>query len=143
MDQFHKRQIKKRYLALVHGKLRKPFGSIKGAVKSLDSEKFNKFVKAKWAESDYRVLEEHNGYCLVEVFTETGRANQIRIHFSAIGHPLVGERKYAFARDFSLKFRRTALHAASILWKHPITKKFVQVKAPMPEDMRLFMEAHR
>ena len=142
MEGFHKRLITKRYLAFVHGSLRKRFGTIKRAVRSLDQQKYNKFVKSKWAESEYRVLEQKNGYSFVEIFTETGRANQIRIHFSAIGHPLLGERKYAFARDFSLKFKRTALHAASITWRHPITKKIIEVKAPMPQDMQIFKDMH-
>lgn len=143
VEEFHKRLITKRYLALAQGRFKKPFGSIKKAVKSFDRQKFNKFSKAKWAETEYRVLEQRNGYSLVEIFTQTGRTNQIRIHFSGIGHPLVGERKYAFARDFSLKFRRTALHAASVSWRHPLTKKMVEVKAPLPEDMRLFMATHQ
>ena len=46
----------------------------------------------------------------------TGRTNQIRIHFAKIGHPLVGEDKYAFRRDFALRFRRTALHALRLEW---------------------------
>ncbi|MCX5681235.1 MAG: RluA family pseudouridine synthase [Candidatus Omnitrophica bacterium] len=142
MEEFHQRSIEKHYLALVQGRLKKCSGSIKGAVKSFDRQKFNKFSKAKWAQTDYRVLEQRSGYSLTEVLTETGRTNQIRIHFSEMGHPLVGERKYAFAKDFSLKFRRTALHAALIVWRHPLTKKMIEVTAPLPEDMRLFMETH-
>lgn len=143
MEEFHRRRITKRYLALVHGKLKKPFGTIQGAVKSFDQKRFNRHAKARWAESEYRVLEQRNGYSLVEIFTETGRANQIRIHFSdLLRHPLVGERKYAFARDYTLKFRRTALHAANVKWRHPVTKKTIEVKAPMPQDMKDFLTLH-
>lgn len=142
MEEFHKRRITKRYLALVQGRLRKPVGSIKRAIKSFDRQRFNPRAKPKPAESDYRILEQRNGYSLVEIFTETGRANQIRIHFSAIGHPLVGERKYAFAKDYRLKFRRTALHASMVIWRHPKTKKLIEIKTPMPQDMRDFLASN-
>ena len=60
-------------------------------------------------------MERRKLFSIVEVEPLTGRTNQIRIHFSKIGHPLVGERKYAFARDYDVKFKRTALHAKSQL----------------------------
>lgn len=142
MNEFHKRRITKRYLALVQGRLKKPVGSIKRAIKSFDRQRFNPRAKPKPSESDYRVLEQRNGYSLVEIFTETGRANQIRIHFSAIGHPLVGERKYAFAKDYRLRFRRTALHASMIIWRHPRTKKSIEIKTSMPQDMRDFLATY-
>ena len=69
----------------------------------------------------------------------TGRTNQIRIHFSQAGNPLVGERKYAFARDYALKFRRTALHAASLEWRHPVSHRKICVKSDLPEDMGKFI----
>lgn len=142
MDEFHQRLIKKCYLALVHGKMRERAGVIKRPVQSFEEQKFSRFVKPKWAVTEYHVLEQRNGYSLTEIFIETGRTNQIRIHFSQMGHPLLGERKYAFARDFLLKFRRTALHAASITWRHPITKKMIETQAPLPDDMQLFINTH-
>jgi 23S rRNA pseudouridine1911/1915/1917 synthase len=142
MDEFHQNAIKKRYWALVHGRIKQPVGLIKGAIASFDEQKFNRFAKPKWAVTEYNVLEQRNGYSLTEVSTQTGRSNQIRIHFSQMGHPLVGERKYAFAKDFLLKFRRTALHAAAIFWRHPLTKQMIEAQAPLPDDMRLFMETH-
>ena len=142
MDEFHQKIIKKSYLALVHGKLRERSGVIKRPVQSFDEQKFTRFSKAKWAVTAYHVVEQRNGYSLTEISTETGRTNQIRIHFSQMNHPLLGERKYAFAKDFLLKFRRTALHASSITWHHPITKKIIETQALLPEDMRLFMDTH-
>jgi 23S rRNA pseudouridine1911/1915/1917 synthase len=70
----------------------------------------------------------------------TGRTNQIRIHFSETGHPLVGDRKFAFARDYTLKFRRTALHAASLGWTHPVSRKKVYVQSELPQDMMEFLK---
>ena len=142
MEEFHRRRIKKRYWALVQGKMKKPSGVITAPVQSLEERRFARFSRPKWAQSAYRVLKEKSGYSLLEVQTETGRTNQIRIHLSTLGHPLVGERKYAFAKDFPLKFRRTALHAASVAWRHPLTNKVIETHAPLPEDMRVFMETH-
>jgi len=65
----------------------------------------------------------------------TGRTNQIRIHLKSIGHPLLGESLYVFRKDFELKFKRVALHATYIRFTHPVTKKILEFKSPMPEDM--------
>lgn len=92
------------------------------------------------AVTDYKVLEQRKFFSIVEVEPVTGRTNQIRIHFSQTGHPLVGERKYALGRDAVVKFKRTALHAAEIAWPHPETGKTIRVQAPMPEDLKRFLE---
>jgi Pseudouridylate synthases, 23S RNA-specific len=68
-----------------------------------------------------------------------GRTNQIRIHFSKIGHPLVGEDKYAFRKDFALRFRRTALHAWRLQWPQPRTGKITVVQSPLAKDMAEFL----
>jgi len=79
-------------------------------------------------------------YSIVEVEPVTGRTNQIRIHFQQSGYPLVGERKYAFARDYSLKFNRVALHAASVEWRDNIDGQYIRVEASLPKDMQEFMQ---
>ena len=86
----------------------------------------------------YKIIEIRRGFTVVEVHPVTGRTNQIRIQFSEIGHPLVGERKYAFGKDFQLKFRRTALHAGSLSFKHPVFKNKIKIQSPLPEDMEQF-----
>ena len=64
----------------------------------------------------------------------TGRTNQIRIHFAKIGHPLVGEDKYAFRRDFALRFRRTALHALRLEWPQMTAGgPMIKAQAPLPQ----------
>ncbi|MBF0533068.1 MAG: RNA pseudouridine synthase, partial [Candidatus Omnitrophica bacterium] len=72
----------------------------------------------KLAITRYRVLEQLPRFAVLEAEILTGRTNQIRIQFSQAGHPLVGERKYAFARDYSLKFHRSALHSRVLEWKN-------------------------
>ena len=128
IEAFRERRVKKRYLALVQGFPSRPQGLI------------NKRIEGKEALTYYRVLEKRKeGFSIVEVSPVTGRTNQIRIHFKALGHPLVGERKFAFGRDFPLKFKRAALHAQYLEFNHPVTGKRLSFYAEMPEDMKNFL----
>jgi len=77
---------------------------------------------------------------VVKVEPITGRTNQIRIHFAKIGHPLVGEDKYAFRRDFELRFRRTALHALRLEWPSLDGGRMIRAQAPLPPDMADFLK---
>lgn len=92
------------------------------------------------AVTHYRVLERFEGFSVVEVRPVTGRTNQIRIHFSQIGHPLLGERLYALGRDFPVKFRRLALHAAQLSWRDPRSGRTVTAVSPLAPDMQNFLK---
>lgn len=70
----------------------------------------------------------------------TGRTHQIRIHFRDIGHPLLGERLYAFRKDFQVDCKRLALHLNEVRWQQPITHKKVMVTSDLPEDMKAFLK---
>lgn len=128
MDKFKEHKIKKNYLAFVHGHLNKKIGIIDAP------------VEHKRAITKYKVLEQRNNFSVVEVEAITGRTNQIRVHFKAIGHPLVGERRFAFAKDYELKFRRAALHAAKIEFSHPLTNKALSFSSPLSQDMKGLLE---
>ncbi len=138
MDVFQRKEIKKRYIAFVHGRLERREGSLKSYIQDLDQRRYHGYSKGKPAITHYRVLQQKKKFGVVEVHPVTGRTNQIRIQFAQIGHPLVGERKYTIARDFSLKFRRVALHAQTLEWRHPITKEVIKVTADLPNDMEEF-----
>jgi 23S rRNA pseudouridine1911/1915/1917 synthase len=140
MQAFKDKQVRKQYVAFVHGHLKPPEGKIRIPVKDFNQRKFNPNAPAQSALTHYKVLHYHKNFTAVDVVPITGRTNQIRIHFSKIGYPLVGEDKYAFRKDFVLRFRRTALHAAKLEWPHPVTGKMISVEAPLPEDMVKFME---
>ncbi|MDP8265044.1 MAG: RNA pseudouridine synthase [Candidatus Aceula lacicola] len=142
MDAFKSRQVGKKYAAIVQGVLKKKSGQIKSVIKDFDAQKYRSRVKGRFAETDYRVLDQGRDFSFLEVFPKTGRTNQIRIHLSQMGHPLVGERKYAFAKDYLLKFRRIALHAYTLECQNPMTKKMIKVTAPLPEDMEKFLSNH-
>ncbi|MCK5581672.1 MAG: RluA family pseudouridine synthase [Candidatus Omnitrophica bacterium] len=135
MQEFHKREVQKRYIAFVRGQISPKKGEIEKAIR--DHHRQN--VAAKMAVTRYKVTGSKPGFSVVEVWPKTGRTNQIRIHFSDMGHPLLGERVYAFRRDFPVKFRRLALHAKEVVFRHPVSKKQVHVTASLPKDMREFL----
>lgn len=139
MEEFKDREIKKVYEAFVHGHPKRKKASISKPIKSLDQKKF-KQTRAKPALTNYQVKKTCEHFSVVEAEPVTGRANQIRIHFKDIGHPLVGERKYAIARDYPVKFKRVALHASRLEFIDPHSQQHVIVDAPLAEDMREFLE---
>jgi 23S rRNA pseudouridine1911/1915/1917 synthase len=128
---FRNRLVNKQYIAFVHGKLPQPLGLINWA------------IEGKNALTKYRVIQEKSAYSVVEVFPVTGRTNQIRIHFKHIQHPLVGEDKFAFRKDFALRAKRVCLHGKYLEFKHPQTAKVVVVKSALPQDMQKFLDDHQ
>jgi len=86
--------------------------------------------------TQYRVVTRRPGFTVVKAKPITGRTNQLRIQFKEISHPILGESVYAFRKDFSLKFRRLALHSYKISFVHPMTKELVEYTSEIPEDMK-------
>jgi len=85
----------------------------------------------------YKVLKEFNSISLVEFKLETGRTHQIRVHSSAIGHPILGDTLYG---NVSPLIARQALHSHITSFIHPITKERVTYVAEIPEDFRKIIE---
>lgn len=137
---FQEKRVKKQYIAFVHGRVERSQGSIRIPVKDFYQRKFQRNAPAQSALTHYEVLDYYKQFTVVSVMPVTGRTNQIRIHFSKIGHPLVGEDKYAFRKDFELRFRRTALHAAKLEFPQPTTGKMIKVESPLAADMEAFLE---
>jgi 23S rRNA pseudouridine1911/1915/1917 synthase len=127
MDQFHNRQVGKKYLSFVQGRPKKQTGFI--TYKLEGNEAGTKYQIVKYYPA---------GYSLVEVEPVTGRTNQIRLHFKMIGHPVVGERKFAFARDYPVKAKRLMLHSSFISFVHPGTNEPVSFSSNLPQDMLSF-----
>lgn len=142
MQEFKLRKVKKRYIALIQGRLENKKGTIKSYISSsfnLGNRFFKK--KPKLAVTSYNLIKSGKDFSLVEVWLLTGRTNQIRIHFKQLGHPLLGERQYAFGKDFALKFRRLALHASNIEFIHPVSHKRLAVASYLPDDMQDFINS--
>ncbi len=131
MEEFRQKKIKKIYIAFIQGRLPKDEGSIGYP------------VEGRSAVTKYKIIEKRNDFSVVEIVPLTGRTNQIRIHFKQIGHPLVGEAKFAFRRDFKLKAKRLCLHAKMLEFFHPTTKKAISLIAPLPPDMEDFLKKHQ
>ncbi|MBI2150638.1 MAG: RluA family pseudouridine synthase, partial [Acidobacteria bacterium] len=94
---FQERQIQKTYLALVHGKPRRPAGTIElsvGRHPTIRTKMTAAKASGRPAYSEYQVLQEFRGFALLKVKIKTGRTHQIRVHLSAIGHPVVGDEVY-------------------------------------------------
>lgn len=124
---FKERKIKKIYCAFVQGRIPK------------DKNLLNFPLEGKPAVTEYEVKERKRDFTVLEVIPHTGRTNQIRLHFKLIGHPLVGEKKFAFRRDYQLKANRLCLHARSLEFVHPVTKRLVAVSVDLPRGMQNFL----
>jgi len=130
MEEFKSRKVRKTYIAFAQGVLARNQGEIKTPVEGLS------------AITKYRVIQNKKDFSVVEISPLTGRTNQIRIHFKAIQHPLVGETKFVFRRDFKLRFRRVCLHAKGLEFTHPITKNNIVLTADLPSDLKKFLDSH-
>jgi RluA family pseudouridine synthase len=123
----------KHYYALVEGIPDKPEDTIKSWLTEDSSQKVRSAGKgdnAKLAITHYKIIRKFRDHALLDVFTETGRKNQIRVHLSEIGHPLVGDRRYGASAEF---VRRIRLHACSLSFPHPVTGEMTTIKSRMPE----------
>ena len=130
--------LERKYLAFLEGKVEKPAGAVQSWLvenpKSLKMNSFQEEVKdGQLAITHYKVLGYyHRGrypYTQVEFSLETGRKNQIRVHALDLGHPIAGDEKYQADTD---PIRRLALHAATLVFRHPFTNKTVRIKSPLP-----------
>jgi 23S rRNA pseudouridine1911/1915/1917 synthase len=144
--QFQMRQIEKKYLALVHGIVRDEARSIILPIGRHEAERKKMGVrtrKGREAETTYRVLRRLDGYTLLEVSPTTGRTHQIRVHLSAIGHPVVGDTLYGGRRERKtrLKAPRQLLHAWKLSFTHPGAGHRIEVTAPLPADFQNALES--
>ncbi len=129
------RDADKVYFAVVHGTLETKSGAISGYLAE-DEDQFVRVVGpevgGKWAETRYRVAGESPRFSGVEVQLETGRKNQIRVHFASIGHAVVGDPKYG------RKGRgpgRMALHAMHLEFDHPFSGRRMVFDSPVPNEI--------
>lgn len=130
LREFQEHKITKRYIAFVHGLPARREGQISFS------------IEGKRAVTRYKIIEQRSNYSVMEVMPVTGRTNQIRIHFKELGHPLVGETKFAFRKDFTLRFKRVCLHAQEIGLQHPMTHAPLQISIPLAQDLQKFLVSH-
>ncbi len=163
--QFERRQVDKRYLALVHGEMETLADVLEfpiGPHPSREKGYREKYVVrhdelGKHSVTIFRVRERYKGYTLVELELKTGRTHQIRVHLSHIGHPIVGDDMYG-GRALALSdivppheappggepiLARQALHATVLAFTHPVSAEPMRFIAPLPPDMAAAVRALR
>lgn len=125
-------QVDKRYYAIVEGVPLKDKAEIKSRLsetKSLKVYSNRHSADGKLSVTKYRVLKKGSQYSLLEILLETGRKNQIRVHLSDIGHPVVGDKKYGAKTN---TFSRLGLHAYLLSFKHPATGALLRFESKLP-----------
>ncbi len=138
-DAFRNRIVDKVYHALVQGHMDPTTGTIDAPIDRHPKEDHRFAVVATGKESitHYEVIEFYRGVSMVKIELETGRTHQIRVHFSALHHPLVGDTTYAADPVLakSLGMSRPWLHATELRFAHPITGQKLEFQAPYPADL--------
>ncbi len=129
-------KIEKEYVALIKGKLQNQKGTIDLPIARIDQKGIKRCVSddGQRAVTHYAQLKHREPYTLVSVKLETGRTHQIRVHFSHLGFPLVGDELYG--GDISI-MKRQALHCKSVTFTHPITHENITVTSKIPDDFIL------
>jgi 23S rRNA pseudouridine1911/1915/1917 synthase len=132
--QIKQRSIKKGYLALVRGHLSPQRGAIEAPIgrHPKDRKRMAVVSGGREARTEYRVIKYFDDYTLVEAMPETGRTHQIRVHFSAIGHPIFGDHIYG---KKSPLLGRQFLHAHRLGFRLPSSGKYVEFRAELPIDL--------
>ncbi len=125
--------IDRNYVAVLEGNLRQDEGVVKSYLG--ETSRFEVYSTQepgeglRLATTRYKVLARGNGYTLVEFSLDTGRKNQIRVHAKELGHPIAGDRKYGAK---SSPINRLALHARTLRFAHPITRRDMNFETPVP-----------
>jgi 23S rRNA pseudouridine1911/1915/1917 synthase len=134
--------VRRGYLALVHGVVADETGEIESPI-GVDPEAAHLRVsgdgEGRPARTRFRVVERLPSATLLELELDTGRTHQIRVHLSALGHPLVGD--LAYQGEAHPLLARQALHAARLSFLHPLTREPITLRASLPADLAAVLAA--
>ena len=164
--QFARREVKKTYIALVHGRVKRDQGTIAARI-SRDrvrrTRMTTRLAGGREAVSHYRVVRRiessYGKFTLLEVRIDTGRTHQIRVHMASIGHPVVGDRLYGAPGELqqragptkkekdaasgtsarTISLARNFLHAAELELAHPRTGKRIALQSALPAELQNFL----
>jgi 23S rRNA pseudouridine1911/1915/1917 synthase len=158
-EQFASREVKKTYIALVHGWPKKDRGTITASISRDPVRRIRMTTRGSGgrdAVSHYSVirrLESPFGkFALVEVKIDTGRTHQIRVHMASLGHAVVGDALYGAPREMrarrgratdeggAIALSRNFLHSAQLELTHPRTGEKIALKSPLPPELQAFLE---
>ncbi len=155
--QFANKTTEREYRAIVWGVFKSPEGIIEASLgrSKSDRKKVAVVKEGKYAVTEYEVLEQYTYLALLRLRLRTGRTHQIRVHLAHIHHPVFGDETYggrkiatggvdgkkkAEAANLLERISRQALHAKSLGFVHPATKKFMRFDSELPEDMKEVLE---
>jgi 23S rRNA pseudouridine1911/1915/1917 synthase len=151
-SQFVRRQVKKKYIALVHGWLRLDRGTVSTSI-SRDRVRRTRMTTlrsgGREAITHYtvkrRLDSQYGKFTLLEVQIDTGRTHQIRVHLASLRHPVVGDTLYGAPREIrtktiSLALSRNFLHAAALQFQHPRSREQLSFAAPLPAELADFLQ---
>jgi len=149
VEEFGTRKVEKTYLALLHGKVKGENGRIELPV-SRDLHRRSRMTarrrEGRQARTDWHVRLRLGAFTFIEADLHTGRTHQIRVHFSALGYPVVGDTLYGAPRQERIASHllpplgRNFLHATRIAFGHPRTGKRVEFRAPVPEELSSYLK---
>jgi 23S rRNA pseudouridine1911/1915/1917 synthase len=149
--QFAAREVKKKYVALVHGWVKKDSGTLSQSISRDPVRRMRMTTRlegGRTAVSHFRVVRrldtKYGKFTLLDVKIDTGRTHQIRVHVSTMGHPIVGDTTYgapkqACGKNAVTVLARNFLHAAELEFKHPRTGKAIALKSELPAELRQFL----
>ncbi|HTZ17820.1 MAG TPA: RluA family pseudouridine synthase [Dissulfurispiraceae bacterium] len=149
IEQFRNRTIQRKYVALVAGSLKEDSGDISLSIgrSQTDRKKMStRTRRGKKAMTHWRVLKRLNKATMIEAKLDTGRTHQIRVHFAAVGHPVLGDVTYGKKTDIDINGRkvhipRQMLHAEKLEFVHPISGQIMRFSSPFPDDMKACIES--
>ncbi len=157
-EQFARREVKKTYIALVHGWPKKDRGTISASISRDRIRRIRMTTRGtggRDALSHYNVIRRldtpFGKFALVEVKIDTGRTHQIRVHMASLGHPVVGDALYGAPREMrarrgratdeggAISLPRNFLHAAQLALTHPRTARQIALQSPLPAELQAFL----
>ncbi len=135
---FAKREVKKRYLAIVDGRVKRGEGvcqsRLRAKIRYQGGALWGSSKRGKMAVTRYKCLQKGKDSSLLLCQPETGRTHQIRVHLLEMGHPILGDYQYCSEFASQVEAKRQMLHAHTLFFIHPFLRKEVEVEAKVPED---------
>jgi len=133
--QFAGRSVLRVYQAVVRGQVQRTEGTIDAPIGRHPVQRKKMTVRydsERDAITKYKVLKRFKNATLIELYPQTGRTHQLRVHLASIGHPILGDTEYGVAGGFS----RQALHAHRLGFRHPAIEQWVEFTSPLPRDLQ-------